>query len=488
MRKKHAQSGLIVGTREGSGEEVVLSGAQMMASRFIFGTTGSGKSRFIASLIVQLINLGIGCLLLDPHSDLCEDILAFLWETGFYSRTEAFSRVRYLRFAGQDNKYPAFNVLRQAGQSSHEIARWVWSAMCRAWPELAGAAPLMEQVMLSGVFVLAENGLSLTKLNRLLTDAAFRHQLLQRVSDPQVLEFFARYDASGKRTSMLSESALRRAFLLSFTPALRNTLGARENLLNMRSLMDNAHGVTVLCDLGDLDEETQRMLGCCLTIQAETAALSRADIPEEERRPYALFLDEWSMFADQSEVALERMLTLVRKYGLSVSLAAQTLGQTRKLQSALQNCLPIILRCGGLDSEWAAARVGSYDPTRTKTTASGHPQFMSRGEQQAELADRLERLPARHALIRLGDETIPFYTLGLPAARCSRAEMAALKAEYAKRWLRSPEEEMDIPAASEEELVPEVPGDPSLVARRSRVVRRVVPLDPTKDLLNDGDI
>lgn len=434
---------LVLGTRLGSGKEVVLAGREAMAHKFIAGTTGVGKSSLVASLALQLINQGVGVMVLDPHSDLVEDILALLADTGYFSQPEAFQRVRYIAFKGDKGRHIPFNVHRQSHLDPYETARFVWNTCLRAWPDLVGGStPLMQQVMLSGSLALCAAGRPLTELSRLLTDASFRAQVLPSVQDAQVRGFFAQFDDPGRRSGggggMLGESALRRAFLLSFTPALRQTLGQIENTLDLFTLMQQ--GVSVLADLGGLDEESQRMLGCLLTVGAETAALARADLPEEVRRPYALILDEWSMFADQSEVALERMLALVRKFGVSVTLACQTLGQARKLHSALQNTTPIVFRLGELDADWGAARVGEYEPEQVKTTARGSPVYVSRSEQQAAWADRLQTLPPRYALVRLGTETIPFYTLGLPARRCTRAQLAAIKERYAALYLRAPQE------------------------------------------------
>jgi hypothetical protein len=270
---------------------------------------------------------------------------------------------------------------------------------------------------------------------RLLTDAVFRAQLLRQVTDAQVRQFFAWFETVGRRSALVSETALRRAYLLLFSLALRYSLGSSENAFDLRAAMDE--GATMLVDVSGLDEETQGLLGCLVTEQAETAALSRAELSEAARRPAFLVLDEWSMFAAQSVVAMERMLALCRKYGLSVTLACQALGQTRALQSALQNCLPLVLRLGGLDAEWGAARVGMYDPSRVKATASGHPVFVSRSEQQADWAERLERLPARHAVLRLGEESVPFYTLGLPPVRGGEQALATLKERYRQLLLRS---------------------------------------------------
>src|SRR5213075_2118540 len=98
---------------------------------------------------------------------------------------------------------------------------------------------------------------------------------------------------------LMRESTLNRVALLTFSPTLRYSLGQPENVLDFRRLMDD--GVSVVFNLGGLDEETQRFLGCLLTVGFEVAALSRADIPEEQRRPYLLILDEFSMFSSASE-------------------------------------------------------------------------------------------------------------------------------------------------------------------------------------------
>jgi hypothetical protein len=474
MKKHQTQPDLVFGTQFGSGKEVVLSGTASRSHLFALGTTGSGKSRFLASLIVQLINQGISVIVLDPHSDLAELVLGFLYDTGYFTNPQAFQRVRYLDFSGQSGRYPPMNVLSQTGQGVHEVARWVWTAMSRAWAGIdGGQAPMMEQAMLSGIVALSSNNLPLTELSHLFTDPIFREQLLRHVRDDQVQSFFAQVAA--KRGGMLSESALRRAFLLSFSPAQRASLGAKDNLFDLRSAMDQ--GISLLVDLGSLDEETQRMLGCLITVACETAALSRANVPEKARRPATLILDEYSMFAAQSDESLERMLALCRKYGLSVILACQSLGQARKLRSALQNCLPIVMRVGNLDSDWAASVVGSFDSDLIKSTATGTPTYISRGEQQTMWAERLERLPSRHAVVRLGEESIPFYTLGLPEPRCSRTELERIKTEYARLFLRMPQEEtpavLHAPPPRPALPPPEAPSG----SQRRGVNRRRVPLD-----------
>jgi len=96
-----------------------------------------------------------------------------------------------------------------------------------------------------------------------------------------------------------------------------------------------------------------------LTVSFEQAALSRADVPPAVRAPYWLVVDEFSQFAAQSGVALERVLAQARKYGLHLVLAHQTWSQVEGggLQGALQNSTFVTFRLGPDDAAWGADRV-----------------------------------------------------------------------------------------------------------------------------------
>ncbi len=425
---------LVLGTmgRQGK-QQVALVGKDAASHRHIMGVTGTGKSKFLASQYLQLLNQKIGAILLDPHGDLSDDALQVLWDTGYFANQAAFERLRYIEFSRSD-AYPPFNVLALGAYETHAVARNLWEAWSRAWGGLSGGnAPMMEQAVLAGAYVLAENHLPITELQHLYADADFRATLLERVRDANVRGFFHAH-IDGRRGSQVTESALRRAFLLTFTPALRYSLGQRHTALPFRELMDQ--GVSVLVNLGGLDAETQRFLGCLISVGIEQAILSRANIPESARRPYHLFLDEWSMFSAQSATSMERMLALVRKFGLTLTLAHQTWGQASGLQSALQNACFITFRLGNEDASWAAARVATIDLARIKeSAATGRPVTVSASEQRLEWEQRLLSLPPRHAVLRLGERTSEFLTLGIPNPSCSPAQLQAIKDEYAKRLM-----------------------------------------------------
>lgn len=439
-------------TAPGAGAQpgrVTLEGKQARAHLRVVGVTGSGKSKLLASLILQLLNWGIGVALLDPHGDLCDDILTALLDLGFFTDPRAYERLWYVDFSRTD-RFVAWNVLKQPYET-HVTARNLLESWKRAWSGLAsGNAANLENVVLASAYALAATGEPLTHMQRLLTDSGYRERVLAHCPDPAITAFFhERYDALGRRANLLNESTLRRAFLLTFTPALRYALGQRENRLQFRALMDQ--GVTLLANLGGLDPDTQRMLGCLFTVGVEEAALSREDIPESLRRPYTLVVDEFSQFSAQSQAALERVLALTRKYGLSLVVANQTLSQTgRRLEGALQNAVQVVFRLGREDAAAIAPRLFAPDPYRLKERPDMRPTYMSAADQRLGFEQDLAALAPREAYVRLGEQTIKFRSLGLSAPQSAPAALEALKERYA-RLLLTPRSDMETGEAGEEE-------------------------------------
>jgi hypothetical protein len=425
----------------------------MDSHKHVMGVTGQGKSKFLASLFAQLLNQGIPAALVDPHADLAVDALHILLDSGFFEHPDAYRRLLYIDFTRKDRFVP-FNVLNQP-YDSHTVARNMAEVCKRAWPALAdGAAPNFENILLAGVLVLTDNHLPLTALPKLLTEKTFREELLRQVSDAYAVDFFhGRFDQWGREAPTMLESTLRRIFLLTFTPTLRYSLGQSGNGLNFRRFIDE--GVSVIFNLGGLDEDTQRFLGCLLTVGYETAALSRVDVPSDQRGHYELLLDEFSMFSAQSEESLARVLSLCRKYGLFLTMAHQTWSQvSERLAGALQNCVEIAFKLGRTDATRAASLFGQYDPYFVKHTVEdpqqadrSHPIYFSMQESFESWAQALESLKPREAYVRVGSRTAKVRTLNISPGKASPEALSSVVDHYGRNLLRGIDEvvEMDIP-------------------------------------------
>ena len=177
----------------------------------VTGVTGTGKTRLLAHLFLELFDQGQAVTLIDPHGDAARLVLAQLVARGVYRRPEAIERILYLDLpaAAATGRYLPFNVLRQPHLDPHTTARSVLEALRRAWPSLdQGQAPTFENVILAGVFVLIANGLPLPRLHDLLVNPTWREELLHQVEDETVLGFFrARLPRWGREQSLMVESS-----------------------------------------------------------------------------------------------------------------------------------------------------------------------------------------------------------------------------------------------------------------------------------------
>lgn len=427
---------LVVGTITGAAHHPFRLPPELVSTHHhVLGLSGFGKSSLLQSLFVQLHNQRIGVALIDPHGDLAQDILRFLLTTGYFTSANAYDRLWYIDFTRPD-RFPAFNVLKQPYED-HVVARHLLEAIRRAWSSLeGGVAPQLENTLLAAALVLIQAQHPLTDLPRLISDVDFRDQLVRRVHDPQVVAFFRdRFERSGRGGIASSESLLRRSFLLTYSPALRFALGQHDNLLNLPTLMQR--GVSLILNLGGLDEDTQRLLACLLTVGFEQAALARANQPVNQRRPYHLLVDEYSMVAAESGEALSRILDLCRKYQLYLTVANQTGSQlSQRVRGSLQNAVEIVFRLGYDDAHWAAPRYLQVDPTRVKDVPGrANPVPLSAHEQLLELERTLRTLPPRQAIVRVGEETTLLRTLTIPVSHVSPAEIDAVRERYAERLL-----------------------------------------------------
>jgi hypothetical protein len=457
-----------------------LSRAQAACHAHVLGKTGSGKSYFLASLFLALHEAGMPVTLLDPHGDLAELVLAQLAGQGRLETPDQRARLIYLDLprAARRGRYLPFNYLEQPYED-HALAAHVAEAARRAWPELARGAPTFENILKHSVVALRQNRLPLTALSQLLTDQRFRQEALASVTDPQVVRFFhKRYEEWGRDQALMRESTLNRADLLTLSPVLRHGLGAKDNALDFRRILDS--GTSLIINLALPSADTRRLFGCLLTVGMETAALSRSDVGAGQRRlSHHLLIDEFSQFMAQSEESLTRMLSETRKYGLFCVMAHQSWSQASQgLKGALQNVgLEVILKAGRADAEYSARLLGSVDPMSVKHTVDDssadkrtHPAYFPLQEQWERQVQAIQTLGTGQAFIRLPDDRVQrVKTPRLPRVGVDPAKLAEIQAYYLEHYFRRPKE--DEARRSEWRQRSQEP----LIRRRSRVSRAAAP-------------
>ncbi|MGH2495785.1 MAG: helicase HerA domain-containing protein [Ktedonobacteraceae bacterium] len=425
----NTQPFLLLGT--GNRGQVILSGSDFERHKVISGITGSGKSTFLAWIALSLLRQGVGFSLIDPHSDLSRLILQLLMQTDFFSNKKSFEKLLFVDFNRTDAAIP-FNILKQPYES-HTIADNLLKAIHRSFISSTTTAAL-DTTFLSATYVLAQNKRPITDMQQFLLDASYRSKLLKHVPDPQVVQYLESKLAAEKANSQLIDSTLRRLFLLTFSPQLRNALGQVENKLNFAALMQS--GTSVLYSLGGLDEESKRLLGCLLMVGYEQAFLSRASLAPDRRIPYHLMVDEFPLFSASGE-SFGVILDQVRKYSGSLILAHQTQQQTKGIAGSLGNAISIVMKASVDDSSTLAGRYyrGQQDEPTSLFAFTSSPSIFSGVRNTTEARMIFENLQRQQAIVSINGKAELITTPTLPSGKLDHKKLTELENAYARHLL-----------------------------------------------------
>ncbi len=319
--------------------------ADRRAHLYLLGKTGTGKSTLLEAMMLDDLHKGLGFALLDPHGDLLKKIKANIPK----------NRVNdVIDFDVPDPKQPyGFNPLANIAADKRPLAcSGLIQVLKHLWADSWG--PRLEYILRNCLLSLLDYpGADLSDILRLLSDKAFRSKVVTFVNNKQVKEFWlTEYDKYPERFRIEAIAPIQNkvgAFLSH--PLLQKILTNPEKSLSLRRVMDEGKILLVNLAKGSIGEDTSNLLGSLLISRFDLAALSRANIPEDERKDFALYLDEFHNFTTQSLIF---MLSELRKYRLSLVLAHQYLTQLEPniLDAVLGNVGTIIVfRIGANDAE-----------------------------------------------------------------------------------------------------------------------------------------
>jgi len=169
-------------------------------------------------------------------------------------------------------------------------------------------------------------GGTIIDIPRMFTDRSFVDQKLKYVSDPNVLRFWQEEmpQTGAERKGEIAGWVIAKFGAFMTNDIMRNIMGQVKSGFNFREIMDT--GKILICNLskGKIGELNSTLLGMILVTKIQMAAMSRADIPEEQRRDFYLYVDEFQNFATESFVTI---LSEARKYRLNLIVANQFIGQ-----------------------------------------------------------------------------------------------------------------------------------------------------------------
>jgi hypothetical protein len=285
---------------------------------YIIGKTGMGKSTLLENMVFSDIMSGKGIGVIDPHGDLIEAILRF---------TPKNRSNDIVLFDPADRDFPiSFNML-EAGDPNQRnlVSSGLMSVFTKLWPEAFSGR--MEHILRNTLLALLENeGSSMLGILRMFGDDAYRAKIVSNVSDPMVKAFWEQEYAGWSdkyRTEAIAAIQNKIGQLLT-TPLIRNIVGQVKSTLDIRHAMDTGKIVLVNLSKGKIGEDTSAFLGSMLVTKFQIDAMSRADIPEKDRKDFYLYVDEFQNFATKSFATI---LSEARKYRLALTMAHQYTGQ-----------------------------------------------------------------------------------------------------------------------------------------------------------------
>lgn len=289
---------------------------------YIIGKTGTGKSELLLDMANQDIRQGQGVCVIDPHGDLIENILKFI-------PPERAEDVIY--FDPSDDERPlGVNFFEAKNeQQKHLISTSIINLMYKLYdPQRTGIiGPRFEHAVRNAMLsVMYEEGSTFIEVMRILQDPKYVNELLPKIDDPIVRRYWTDQIA---QTSDFHKSEVLDYIVSKFgrfvtNILMRNIIGQSKSAFDMREVMDTGKILLINLSKGKLGEENSNFLGLILIPKILIAAMSRQDIPEDQRRDFNLYVDEFQNFATPDFATI---LSEARKYHLNLTVANQFIGQ-----------------------------------------------------------------------------------------------------------------------------------------------------------------
>jgi len=305
-------------TYQGVTRPVYLSDPDRITHANIIGRTRVGKTTFMHNLIHQDIKRGLGVGVIDPHGDLIQDIL----ESSIPPERE--EDVVIFNLADTDHPIPMNMLSVPAGVANAAAVGLTLGVLRKIFAE-QWSATRMESALYSALSALAHiQGSNIQDIPKLFLDSEFRSQTLAHLDDPTDREF---WDLDYNRLTERAQLEVARPIMYRISRFYRNpvvrSIVCQPTALDIRSLMDS--GKIFLASLaGEATQSEAPTIGAMLISQIQMAAMSRANIPAEERRMFYLYIDEVQNFTTSS---LSIMFSEAAKYSLSLTVANQFLSQ-----------------------------------------------------------------------------------------------------------------------------------------------------------------
>ena len=368
--------GLLIGYNEFRGvkKPIRIGTKDRRRHVYIIGQTGVGKSVLQENMAYQDMMDGRGFAFIDPHGDLVESLLGKVPK-------ERVEDIIYFNPSDMDNPIGLnmfeFDTPDQKDFLVQEAINMLYGLYDPGHTGIVG--PRLEHIFRNCALLLMADpaGGTFIDVPKCLIDPEFVKSKLKYVKDQQVIDFWTKEFPASQRSNEAGEVVS--WVVAKFGPfisndAMRNIIGQTKSGFNLREIMDNNKILLVNLSKGKMGELNSKLLGIIFVMKFQAAAMSRADIPEDQRVDFSLYVDEFQNFATDS---FESILSEARKYKLSLIMGNQFMTQlTDKIREAIIGNVGTVIsgRIGVTDAE---LMVKKFQPTFDVDDLAKLPNFQS---------------------------------------------------------------------------------------------------------------
>lgn len=444
--------GFLLGYNEfrGTKKPIRLGTKDRRRHTYVIGQTGTGKSKLLENLAYQDMMDGRGFAFIDPHGDSAEELLGMVPK-------ERVEDVIY--FSPGDMEMPiGLNLFEFDNQDQRDFLIQETIAMLYKLydPGHTGIiGPRFESWFRNAALTVMADpaGSSFLDVQQVFIDQAFADEKIKHVTSQTVLDFWNKEMAQTTESAkgeMLGWFASKFGAFLA-NDMMRNIIGQTKSGFDLREIMDNKKILLVNLSKGRVGELNSQLLGMIFVMKFNAAAMGRADLPEDQRNDFSLYVDEFQNFATESFATI---LSEARKYRLSLILANQFMTQlTDQIREAILGNIGTIIsgRIGITDAE---VLVKKFSPTFDAEDLTRLPNFQTiasvmindvpssafsmslippLGQSNPQLRDALKRLSAtKYGKPRAQVEQEFFYRMSV-GDRMRKEKMEALKKAQEQR-------------------------------------------------------
>lgn len=308
--------------------EVRMKLQDRLRHMYILGRSGTGKTHISKFMAIQDMEMGNGVCVIDPHGDFYEDVLAHVpkdrAEDVIFFDPADIERPLGMNLLEYDPKYPEQKTF---------VVNELLNIFDKLYDLKATGGPIFEQYMRNAALLIMEDpesGSTLMEISKVLADAEFRKYKLSKCKNPIVRDFWVKEaEKAGGEAALANVVPYITSKLTQFVANdfMRPIIAQQKSALNFREIMDQGKILIISLSKGRIGDMNAYLLGMVIVGKILMAAMSRTDIPEAERKPFFLYIDE---FQNVTTGSIASILSEARKYGLGLNIAHQYIGQLVK--------------------------------------------------------------------------------------------------------------------------------------------------------------